>query len=322
MGARGAGRAVAVLGGVVLAVGLPASAASGSRMPLLPVEEAYETVVEGSDVTLLDPVTFEQRTGVDVSVEVRVHDDAEAGQVDDDTAVRVSETTARTAEGTLLSTTTTTACLDRRTREAVDCPVEAVDGRRVDVRGLTLAFPPGAAAQDRMMWDDTAEASFPVRLLGTERFHGLEVQRFEHRVPEQVLRAVTVPGLLVGSPEATAPADVLYGTTRFLLVEPVSGVVVASEDIRLTRLRGADGTPGAVLLGGAFASSEESDADAVARARAAIGQQDGADGVLSWAAAGTGVALLGLGGLLVARGRALPAGQGPGGALGHPVPVS
>lgn len=321
MGARVAGRTLAGVGGVVLAVAVLATAASGSPAPVLPLDEAYETVVEGSDVTLLDPVTLEQRTGQEVSVSVRVRGDADAGPADDDTAVRMSDTTVRTADGTLLSTSTTTACLDRRTVEAVDCPLEAVDGRRTDVRGLTLAFPPAAPVQDQRMWDDTAQASFPVRFLGTERFRGLEVERFEHQVPEQVLRSVTVPGPMVGSGEPTAQADVLYATTRSLLVEPVSGVVVATEDIRLTRLRAADGTLGAVLLGGAFASSEESVTDAVARARAAIGRQDDAGGSFPWVAAGAGVVLLVAGGLLVSRGRALPVEQGPGGPVRHPVPA-
>lgn len=321
MRARVVGSAVAVLGGVALAIAVLVPAWSPPPGVELPLEAAYETVVEGADVTFLDPVTLEQRTGEDVSVAVRVRGDAGSVDADDDTAVRVYDTTTRAADGTLLSATTTAACLDRRTAEAVDCPSETVDGRRLDVRGLTLAFPPGTPARDRMLWDGTVRASFPVRFVGTERFRGLEVQRYEHVVPEQVVRPVTVPGVLVGSAEETSPADLVHSAERDLLVEPVSGVVVSVEEVPLTSLRGPDGTPGAVLLGGAFGTSEESVTSALARAREVIDGRDRSGAVLPWAAGSGGAVLLGLAGLLLARSRVVRDEPAADGAVRQPVPV-
>lgn len=323
MRARFVGRACAALGGAGLAIAVLVAAGSPAPVVELPVEEAYETVVEGADVTFLDPVSLRQRTGEDVSVSVRVRGDDGPGGADADTAVREHATTTRAADGTLLSATTTTACLDRRTAEAVDCPSQAVDGRPADVRGLLLDFPPGTPARDLMMWDDTVRASFPVRFVGDERFRGLQVQRYEHVVPEQVLRPVTVPGALVGSAERTSPAELLYSATRILLVEPVSGVVVSTEEIPLTNLRAPDGTLGAVLLGGAFRSSEESVAGAVGRAREVLDRPDRDGGVLPWVAGSAGVVLLGLGGLLLARGRAVPVERAADGVADRqPVPVA
>ena len=323
MRARVAGRVVAALGAVALAVAfLPAQASSapGGRLPL---EEAYETTVAGADVTFLDPATLEQRAGEDVSLSVRVRGDAESADADRDTAVRTYETTATAADGTLISpTTTTTTCTDRRTAEAVDCAAESVDGRRTDVRGLTLAFPPATPEQDRMMWDGVALASFPVRFMGTERFRGLEVQRYEHVVPEQVLRSVTVPGLLVGSAEPSSPAEVVYSADRVLLVEPDSGVVVSADEIVLTRLRAPDGTPGAVLLGGVFRQTPASVTDAIARAQAVIDRRAASGEVASWLTGGAGVVLLGLGGLLQIRKRGMPSARVGDGVLRPPVPVA
>ncbi len=302
MGARVAGWTLAGLGLLALAVVPLVPAGCSVAGASLPLAEQYETVTQGSDVTFLDPVTLEQRTDEDVSTTVRVRGTARSGDADGNTAVRRFDTTTRAVDGTLIAPPTTTrACLDRHTAEAVDCSSAGVDGDRTDVRGLTLAFPPDAPARDGMMWDGTVQASFPVRFLGGERFRGLDVRRYEQRVPDQVLRPVSVAGGLLGSGEDRAPADVWYGVTRTLLVEPVSGVVVSTEEVSLTILRAPDGTPGPVVLGGAFRSSEESVTGAVARAREVLDRPEASSGELPWLAAGTGVGLLAVGVLLVAR---------------------
>jgi len=329
MGARVAGWTLAGLGILALAVAVLVPGGSPAPEAGLPLAERYETVTEGSDVTFLDPVTLEQRTGEDVSTTVRVRGIERSEDADVDTVVRRSGTTTRAADGTLVApTTTTTACLDRRTAEAVDCSSAGVDGERTDVRGLTLAFPPGAPARDGMMWDGTVQASFPVRYVGDEEFRGLDVRRYEQQVPEQVLRPVLVAGALLGSDQDRAPGDLWYGVTRTLLVEPVSGVVVSTEEVPLTILRAPDRTPGPVILGGAFRSSEESVTGAVARARAVLDRPEPSGSAFPWAAGVTGVVLLALGGLLVVRGR--PRQGGPAahavtstaGAARHRVPVA
>ncbi|MGY1752561.1 porin PorA family protein [Blastococcus sp. SYSU D01042] len=323
MRARVLGRALAALGGVTLAVAALAPAGSPASAAELPREVAYDTVVVGADVTFLDPVTLEQRSGEQVTVSLRVRDDADPDAEPDGPAIRAYERSTRAADGTLLGTGTTTACLDRRTAEAVDCPAASVDGRPAAVRGLVDVLPPATREQDRMMWDDTVQASFPLRYVGTERFRGLEVQRYEHVVPEQVVRSVTVPGALLGGTGPSAPADVVHSTTRDLLVEPVSGVVVQIEEIPLTRLRGRDGTAGAVLLGGAFRSSEDSVAEAVARTREARDLAAGAPGaVLPWVAGGAGAVLVAGGVLLAARRPARPTQQVPDGPVRQPAPVA
>jgi hypothetical protein len=304
MRARAVGWILAALGVLALVVAVLVRAGSAAPADGLPLGGEYETVIEGTDVTFLDPVTLEQRTGEDVATTVRVRGITRSRDADADTAVRRFETTTRAADGTLIApTTTTTACLDRRTAEAVGCSSAAVDGERADVRGLTLAFPPAGPARDAMMWDGTVQASFPVRYVGDERFRDLDVRRYEQVVPDQVLRPVSVAGPLFGLDVDRTPADLWYGVTRTLLVEPVSGVVVSTEEIALTTLRAPDGTPGPVLLGGAFGPSEESVTSAVGRARSVLDRPETSAGALPWIAGGTGVVLLAAGGLLVARSR-------------------
>ncbi|WP_029431915.1 porin PorA family protein [Blastococcus sp. URHD0036] len=303
MRARAVGWTLGCLGSVALAAAVLVPVLSPAGETELPLDAAYGTEALGDDVTFLDPATLVQRTGEDVSVSVRVRGDEDSGEADDDTAVWTYDTTTRAGDGTPISTSTTTVCLDRRTAEAVDCAVESVDGTPTDVQGLTVTFPIPAQAQDGMLWDDTLRTSLPVRYVGTERFAGLDVQRWEQVVPEQVVDRVTVPGVLVGSTVPRSPADVVYSATRSLLVEPVSGIVVSTEDVPREVLRAPDGTPGAVLLSGTFRTTEESVDRAVARAREVRDEQDPTEVVSPWWLGGAGVVLLGLGALLVVRGR-------------------
>lgn len=305
MGRRAVGLVSAGLGGAALAVAVLMPA--GSPLPVVELpHEAYETVAVGADVAFLDPVTLERRLE-DVSVTVRARPDADSSPAESDTAVWVYDTTTRAADGSLVATTTTTACVDRRTAEAADCVFEAVDGRPTDVRGLAIHFPPATPEQDLKLWDGTAQVPYAARFAGSERLRGLEVQRYETVVPEQVVRTVTVPGALVGSAEQTTPADVVYSGARALLVEPVTGVVVSTDEIRLMTLRAPDGTGGAVLLGGAFGSSEESVTSAVARVRLILDRREISGDVVPWVAGGAGLVLLALGAYLLARSRSLPA---------------
>jgi hypothetical protein len=134
------------------------------------------------------------------------------------------------------------------------------------------------------------------------------VYRFEQEVPAQVVASVSVPGSLLGSAApvddpAGVPADVVYGATRSLLVEPVTGVVVSSQEVPNTWLRGPDGLPGAFLLSGTFTSSEESVDDALALVEEIRGQREVLRTAVPWAAGGTGSLLLLAGALVVARSR-------------------
>ncbi len=301
MRARVVGLTLIGLGAVAVGLAVPAR----SWVPLSPLalrlDEAFETEAAGEQVTYLDPVSLSQVTSEDVSVSVRVRGDEDTGDADDDTAVweYVSETDD--ANGALLATSTTVACLDRRTAEAVDCVAGSVDGERTDIRGLTVAFPADTARRDYDLWDTTVRQPFSARFVGTERLDGLQVYRFEQEVPAQVIRSIPVPGDLVGSSEDELPADIVHSSSRALLVEPVSGVVVSSEESPVTALRGPDGSTGAVLLAGTFRWSADAVDDAVARAEDVRDERAQLRSVVQWTAGGAGVTLLAVGTLLLAR---------------------
>lgn len=306
MRARVVGLTMIGLGGPVLAVAVLAH----SWAPLAPAElrldESFETEALGEQVTYLDPVPVAEVTSEGASISVRVRGDEDTGDADDDTAVWEYRTTVDDANGTLISTGTTVACLDRRTAEAVDCVSESIDGERVDVSGLTVVFPADTGRRDYDLWDATVRQPFPARFAGTESLDGLQVYRFEQEVPATVISSVPVPGDLVGSSEGELPAEVVHSATRTLLVEPVSGVVVSAEDRPETVLRATGGEPGATLLAGTFRWSDDAVADAVDRAEAIRDDRERPQDVVQWAGAGVGVVLLASGALLATRRR--PAG--------------
>ncbi len=303
MRARIVGMTLIGLGAVALVAVVPTRA----WVPLVPVDlpldAEFGTVAVGEQVTYLDPVPLTERTSGDASVALRVRGDADTGDAGDHTAVWELVSTIDDADGTLIGTTTTVVCLDRRTAEAVDCVSESVDGERVDVQGLTVRFPIDTAQRDYDLWDTAVREAFPARFTGVESLRGLQVYRFEQEVPAQVIGSVSAPGTLLGSSADELPADVMYGNTRSLLVEPVTGVVVSSRETPVTLLRGPDGAPGAVLLSGTFASSEETVEDAVALVEDVRGEREILRTVVPWAAGGAGGILLAVGALLVARTR-------------------
>ncbi|TKJ24808.1 DUF3068 domain-containing protein [Blastococcus sp. CCUG 61487] len=306
MRARVVGPAVIGLGCLALVVAV----AGSGVIPLTPVDlrldESFEIEARGAGVTYLDPVTLTSVTSDEASLSVRVRGDEDTGDAGDDVAVWEYRTTVDDADGTLISTGTTVACLDRRSAEAVDCVAESIDGERVDVTGLAVVFPADTEQRDYALWDSTVRQSFPARFVGTESLDGTQVYRFEQEVPVTVISSVTVPGELLGAPGSELGASVAHSAARTLLVEPISGVVVSAEESPVTVLPGPEGRPGATLLAGTFTWTDESIADAVDRAEEIRAERSQLREVGRWTAGGVGAALLALGVLLTIRRR--PAG--------------
>ena len=301
MRTRVVGLVVMALGGlaVVMAVTVDAWVPLSPAGPRL--DESFATESVGEQVRYLDPARFTEVTGAEVTVSVRVRGDEDTGTADDDTAVWEYTSQTSDTDGTLVATSTTVVCLDRRSAEAGDCVVESVDGKPVDVRGLTVRFPADTQERDYDLWDPASRQSLPARYLGAERLDGVQVYRFEQEVPEQVIGSVPVPGRPAASAGAEVGAEVVHRSTRVVLVEPVSGVVVSEEESPVTELRAPDGTDGAVLLAGTFGWSDASVDDALARAEDVRDERGELRTWVRWGATGTGAVLLALGAALAAR---------------------
>ena len=316
-----------VVGLVVMALGglaVVAAVTVDAWVPLSPaklrLDESFGTESVGEQVRYLDPAQFTEVTGAEVTMSVRVRGDEDTGAADDDTAVWEYASETSDADGTLVATSTTVVCLDRRSAEAGDCVGESVDGEPTDVRGLTVRFPADTRERDYDLWDPASRQSLPARYLGAERLDGVQVYRFEQEVPEQVIRSLPVPGLLVATVAGEVEADVVHRSTRTVLVEPVSGVVVSEEENPVTELRGPDGRAGAVLLAGTFGWSDASVDDALARAEDVRNERGELRTAVRWGATGTGAALVALGAVLAARRPTTPSDDARDEPVRVPVP--
>jgi len=194
-------------------------------------------------------------------------------------------------------------CIDRREAVAVGCDVDHVDyDDDIDVQGLTLTFPFGTEQQDYDVFNTTTRQAFPATFDGVETLEGLEVYRFVQVVPETVIRTTDVPAALVGSDaEGTVSADVVYSNERTIWVEPVSGVIVTSQETPETVLVGPDGNVAATILAGTFAGDADTVAAGVERAEDIRGQITTVRTVLPLTLLGLGLIVLLSGVLLVRR---------------------
>ena len=320
MRTRVVGLVVMALGGLAVLAAVTADAWVPLSAAQLRLDESFGTESVGEQVRYLDPAQFAEVTGAEVAVSVRVRGDEDTGAADDDTAVWEYTSETSDADGTLLATSTTVACLDRRSAEAGDCVGESVDGEPTDVRGLTVRFPADTQERDYDLWDPASRQSLPARYVGAERLDGVQVYRFEQEVPEQVIRSLPVPGLLVATVAGEVEADVVHRSSRTVLVEPVSGVVVSEEESPVTELRGPDGRAGAVLLAGTFGWTDASVDDALARAVDVRDERGELRTAVRWGATGTGAVLLALGAVLTARRPAAPSDDARDEPVRVPVP--
>ena len=112
--------------------------------------------------------------------------------------------------------------LDRKT-------AYGVGGDRPNHTGvLVVKFPFNVSKRTYRLWEPSAAASFPVSFVRETTVRGLKVYQFRGPVPATRLDGTSVPGALVGAPEAASVfADQLYeNAERVAYVEPRTGIVV------------------------------------------------------------------------------------------------
>lgn len=302
---RGLGLGLVALGAVLLGAALAIRLLLAPDLVRLPLDQTASATAAGSDVTYLDFSTLEEVDGVDATVRLEVQGDAGSEDASDDVAVWSSGTTVTAEDGTLITASSYTACLDRREARSVDCGSEAIDEEPADVDGLTVTFPFGVEQRDYDVWNVTTAQTFPARFEGEEEIEGLEVYRFVQEIPETVIRQTEVPGELAGVPdEESVEADVVYSNTRTLWVEPVSGVLVTSSEAPVTVLRAPDGSTGATILRAEFAASDETVSAGVERAEDNKGKVTLISRTLPLAVAALGLLLVIAGAVIALRARA------------------
>ena len=309
MRGRAIGLGLLALGAFLLAAALAVRLFLEPGLVKYPLDQTASPTAKGTDVDFFDLAAGEQLTGLEADVRQQVEGDPTSEAASDDVAVWNFGSTVTSTDDVLLNAGTYRVCIDRREAVAVDCAVDHVDyDDDVAVEGLTLTFPFGTEQRDYDVFNSTTRQAFPASFEGEEELGGLDVYRFQLSIPETVIRETEAPAAFFGSSAGgTVDAEVVYSNERTIWVEPVSGVIVTSEERPVTVLRGPDGDDGPTILSGTFAGDEDTIADGVQRAEDIRSQITMVSTVLPLSLAGLGLVLLIIGALLVRRAR-------PGGA--------
>lgn len=279
----------------------------------LPLDQKGRTVAVGEGLSVFYPGDLTLREGVSATAVRNVVGDPFAEGAGPDTAVWNSGVVVSDDDGTLISTTEATACLDRRTGAAVDpCPSARLnDSTSLRFSGQVFGFPLGTQQRDYEFFDTSTRAAFPARFVEETDLDGTPVYLFEQEVPETVIDRREVPGDLAGGAEGTTvDAELVYSNTRTLWVEPTTGVIVKGSEEVAQFFRGEDGATGVTLLEGTLTFDDETVANQLALAASSRGRITMLQTGLPVGAGALGLLLIG-GGLALQRGAArTPAPRG------------
>jgi Porin PorA len=304
MRGRAIGLGLLAVGAFLLAAALAVRLFLEPALVKYPLDQTASPTADGTDVDFFDLAAGEQLTGLEADVRQEVVGDPGSDAASEDVAVWNFGSTVTSTDDVLLNAGTYRVCIDRREAVAVECDVDHVDyDDDVNVEGLTLTFPFGTEQQDYDVFNSTTKQAWPATFEGEEELNGLEVYRFQLSIPETVIRELDAPGAFFGSAEGTVPAEVVYSNERTIWVEPVSGVIVTSEERPETVMRGPDGETGPTILAGTFAGDEDTIADGVERAEDIRSQIMLVSSTLPLSMAGVGLVVLVIGLLLMRRAR-------------------
>ena len=228
----------------------------------LPLDQNSEPTGVASDMDWFAIGTQTQHTGETGAVNQRIIGDPASADADGDTAVWSAGTVIKAEDGTMVSVSEYTACLDRHAAAAADCDSAAtsVPGGSTP-EGLTVTFPFHTEPKDYDVYNGTVGATLPAEYAGADEVAGLDVYRFEQTVPETVTQSTEVTALMAGvtgaAPGTMVPADVVHTNRITWWVEPTSGIVVTSEQHPDSHIRTADGNRGVTMFAADVVASED-----------------------------------------------------------------
>jgi hypothetical protein len=192
-----------------------------------PVDVYSTSVSDGPDATIFSVADLAE-IDTDLTSTRITRGDVEAST--DDVAVYDSFVNTADADGETRSATVERVPFDRFTGAAVEGYGSNIDGDPVTFSGQVFKLPFNAQQQDYEWWDGSLREATPMEFQAVEEIEGLRVYRFEQIIEPTKVGELDAPGELVGSDEATVPADRIYSNTRTLWVEPNTGAVVRGQE--------------------------------------------------------------------------------------------
>jgi hypothetical protein len=235
-----------------------------------------------------------------------------AGVADTDAFWQTTVQSQAEVDGSLvdLSYSDTGVSVDRRTGEATNCCGDYTSTgdlddptSRKDLQhsGQVFKFPFDTQKTTYQWWDADLERAVPIEFQGEDNINGTPVYVFKQTIAPEALSTIEAPkSLFEEGAEGNVTATELYGNTRTLWVEPVTGVVIDGNE-EVNTVYQADGydpvakTVGTIGFDDKTVKKNAKDWGAKARLLSFI------DNWLIWVGLVLGLALIGLGAYLLLR---------------------
>ncbi|MBB6170193.1 hypothetical protein HNR23_000253 [Nocardiopsis mwathae] len=277
-----------------------------------PLDQYSETVNRGDDVTYFSAQDLEQVDHATVEAYTTVRGDVAAS--DADIAVWDQFTWVKDVdEDFAFLSTSRRAGHDRVTGEAVDCCDASVNEEPVKQKGQAFKFPFLTEKKDYEFFDTATRQTLPIRFEGEETLdvdgEQIDTYKFVQVVEPTKIEERTLPkSLLDMDGDGDATADVMYNVTRTYWIEPTTGAPI---DLLESQHRGAfvDGEERLVMFDGDMRFTDETIKSNVETAAEGASLIPLVRTTIPLVLLVTGVALVALGGILLATARTAAHGK-------------
>lgn len=226
------GPVLAGIGGLLLVASAMVHFYVVPKLAVAPDNVDSTTRLQATNATIFDTGSLKPITTT-LSVENHTVGDARASaKAPANTVVWASMTTTRSSDGVIRSQSTSSAAMNDKTSEAVDCcgnfAVDA-DGNRVTTHptGLVYKFPFFTSKKTYQVWDDTLGKAVTTKYAGTTSIQGMTVYKFTSEVPATVIGKDSLPASVFGlKGTGNVTADSYYQNATTQYIEPATGAVI------------------------------------------------------------------------------------------------
>jgi hypothetical protein len=253
--AKKLGLFLAGLGAFLLTVALLARFYAYGQLAVVPLDQDTTSVSEGPDATIFDIAT-QREINVDLESVRTVAGDVKASEAASEELGRdiaVWETAVVNDEDPSgvgpdsppRSASHDRVAFDRHTGEAVKCcgtyTSTSADDRGVEVKetigfeGLYFKFPFQTQKKTYQFWDGSLGEAPDIEFKDVESIEGLEVYRFEQKIPPTTVATINAPASFFGiDKKGDVALDRVYSNTRTLWIEPETGVIIRGQEAQHT----------------------------------------------------------------------------------------
>lgn len=246
------GGILVVLGALFVGFGFLAKPYIFNSLAIVPLDQDSTSVSQGENMAVLWPHVVDGKGTIDKLVGVKVISTRtvvgipgvvkDAGLEDTDAFWQTTVKSQADNNGQLVDLTYSNegVSLDRRTGESTNCCGDFVSTGNLDDpssqepiqhEGLVFKFPFGVEKKSYDWWDGDLKRAEPIEFQSEEELFGTKVYVFKQTIAPEALGSAPAPAnLFQDGATGNVTATQMYGNTRTLWVEPVTGVLIKGEE--------------------------------------------------------------------------------------------